>query len=120
MSKSDILRLPEYLGHIVEAIERIYRYVEDLDEVGFLQDEKTQDAVIRNFEIICEASSNIKRHHPEFTRQHSEVPLNFAYEIRNALSHGYFKIDLEIVWKTIHDDLPELYEQVKQLIEPKL
>ena len=107
MSKTDILRLPEYLGHILEAIERIHRYVEDLDEVGFLQDEKTQDAVIRNFEIIGEAS-NIKQYHPEFARQHPEVPLNFAYEMRNALAHGYFKIDLEIVWKTIHADLPEL------------
>lgn len=119
MSKADILRLPEYLGHIVEAIERIHRYVEDLDEVAFLNDEKTQDAVIRNFEIIGEASNNIKRYHPKFAEQHPEVPLNFAYEMRNALAHGYFKIDLEIVWKTIHADLPELHEQVRQLITPQ-
>ena len=82
MSKTDILRLPEYLGHIVEAIERIYRYVEDLDEVGFLEDEKTQDAVIRNFEIIGEASSNIKRHHPEFARATSRSTAQFC--LRNA------------------------------------
>ena len=119
MSKADILRLPDYLGHIVEAIERIHRYVEDLDEVGFLQDEKTQDAVIRNFEIIGEASNNIKRHHPEFSEQHPEVPLNFAYEMRNALAHGYFRVDLEIVWKTIHADLPELHELIRQLITPQ-
>lgn len=119
MSKTDILRLPEYLGHILQAIERIHRYVEDLDEVGFLQDEKTQDAVIRNFEIIGEASNNIKQYHPEFARQHPEVPLNFAYEMRNALAHGYFKIDLEIVWKTIHADLPELYELIHKLIAPQ-
>ncbi|TAN64817.1 MAG: DUF86 domain-containing protein [Methylobacter sp.] len=106
------------LGHIVEAIERIYRCIEDLDEVAFLQDEKTQDAVIRNFEIIGEASNNIKRHHPEFAYQHPEVPLNFAYEMRNALAHGYFKIDLEVVWQTIHADLSELHEQVKQLVVP--
>jgi len=86
MSKADMLRLPEYLGHILQAIERIYRYVEDMDEVTFLEDEKTQDAVIRNFEIIGEASSNIKRHHAEFAKQHTEVPLNFAYEMRNALA----------------------------------
>lgn len=116
MSKADILRLPGYLGHILEAIERIHRYVEDLDEVGFLQDEKTQDAVIRNFEIIGEASNNLKRHHPGFAQQHPEVPLNFAYEMRNALSHGYFKIDLEVVWTTIHNDLPDLYELIRQLI----
>lgn len=115
MSKEDILRLPEYLGHILEAIERIHRYVEDMDEVAFLADEKTQDAVIRNFEIIGEASNNIKKHHAEFAKQHPEVPLNFAYEMRNALSHGYFKIDLEIVWKTIHNDLNKLHGQISVL-----
>ena len=46
MSKLEILRLPEYLGHIVQAIDRIHRYVEDMTELTFLQDEKTQDAVI--------------------------------------------------------------------------
>ncbi len=118
MSKADILRLPEYLGHILEAIERIHRYVEDLDEASFLHDEKTQDAVIRNFEIIGEASNNIKRHHPEFASQHPKLPLNFAYEMRNALAHGYFKIDLEVAWTTIHNDLPGLHEQIRQLIQP--
>lgn len=81
-----------------------------------MQDEKTQDAVIRNFEIIGEAANNIKCHHPEFARQHPELRLNFAYEMRNALAHGYFKIDLEIVWETIHADLPELHEQVRRLL----
>ncbi len=118
MSKSDILRLPEYLGHIVEAIDRVHRYVEDMVELSFLQDEKTQDAVIRNFEVIGEASNNIKRYHPDFARLHPEVPFNFAYEMRNALAHGYFKIDFEVVWKTIHTDLPELRRQVAALITP--
>jgi uncharacterized protein with HEPN domain len=116
MSKADSLRLPEYLGHIVQAIERIHLYVEDIDEVAFLQDEKTQDAVIRNFEIVGEASNNIKRYHVEFFQQHPEVPFNFAYEMRNALAHGYFVVDLEIVWKTIHTDLPELYRLISQLL----
>ncbi|MFA6922393.1 MAG: DUF86 domain-containing protein [Gallionella sp.] len=115
MSKADILRLPHYLEHILQAIERIHRYVEDMDEVAFLGDEKTQDAVIRNFEIIGEASNNIKRYHAEFVHQHPEVPLSFAYEMRNALSHGYFRVDLEIVWKTIHSDLISLHEQIGML-----
>ena len=46
MSKKDILRIPDYLEHIIEAIERIHRYVKDMSEVGFLDDEKTQDAVV--------------------------------------------------------------------------
>jgi uncharacterized protein with HEPN domain len=57
MSKKDALRVADYLEHILEAIERIHRYVEDMSEVNFLDDEKTQDAVVRNFEIIGEAGS---------------------------------------------------------------
>lgn len=118
MSKADSLRLPEYLGHILQAIERIYDYIEDTGEVAFLQDTKTQDAVIRNFGIIGEASNNIKRHHAEFTSQHPEIKLGFAYEMRNALARGYFKVDLKIVWRTIHNDLPELHRQVRLLTQP--
>ena len=118
MSKSGSLRLPEYLGHIVQAIDRVHSYVEDMVELTFLQDGKTQDAVIRNFEVIGEASNNIKKFHPEFVNQHPEVPLNFAYEMRNALAHGYFRIDFEVVWKTIHTDLPNLRSQVAALIAP--
>jgi uncharacterized protein with HEPN domain len=117
MSKSDIQRLPEYLRHILQAIERIHQYTEDMSEVAFLEDPKTQDAVIRNFEIIGESSRNIERHHPAFANDHSYLPLGFAYEMRNALSHGYFKVDLEIVWKTIHSNLPELHAQIKLLLE---
>ena len=116
MSKSDVLRLPEYLRHIAEAIERIHLYIENIDEVEFLGDLKTQDAVIRNFEVIGEASRNVERYYPQFTEEHQELPFGFAYEMRNALSHGYFKIDLEVVWKTIHTDLPQLHTQIRTLL----
>lgn len=117
MSKSDILRIPDYLGHIVEAIERIYRYIEDMSEVDFLEDEKTQDAVIRNFEIIGEAAHNIERYHTEFANNHPQVPWTLIYTMRNRVAHGYFKVDLELIWKSIYQDLPELHEQVRLLIE---
>jgi uncharacterized protein with HEPN domain len=115
--QSDILRLPEYLRHILEAIERIHSYVEDMDEVAFLNDRKTQDAVIRNFEIIGEASRNIERYHKQFADTHEFVPFGSAYEMRNALAQGYFKVDLEIVWKTIQNNLNEFHLQIKQLLE---
>jgi len=110
-------RLADYLAHILEAIERIDRYTKDLSEVSFLENEMAQDAVIRNFEIIGEASHNIRTHYSEFAAAHPEMPLAFAYQMRNAVAHGYFKVDLEIVWKTIHSDLPRLYQQVQELIE---
>lgn len=72
-----------------------------------------QDAVIRNFEIIGEASHNIEMVFPEFAVRHPELPLAFAYQMRNAVAHGYFKVDMEIVWKTVRNDLALLYKQVQ-------
>lgn len=115
MSK-DTQRLIDYLAHMLEAVDRINRYTEDVDEVAFLQNELLQDAVIRNLEILGEASNNIQKHYPEFAKQHSELPLSFAYQMRNAVAHGYFKVDYEIVWKTIHADLPVLYRQVQNVV----
>lgn len=117
MSKADVLRIPDYLGHIVAAIERIHEYVADMDEAAFLKDRKTQDAVIRNFEIIGEAARNIERHHSQFSATHPEVPWSVIYTMRNRVAHGYFKVDLELVWKTIHTDLNELHAQMRSLLE---
>lgn len=49
--------------------------------------------------------------------EHPQLPLSFAYQMRNAIAHGYFKVDFEIVWRTIHLDLPGLYKQVLELVE---
>ncbi|MCX2863582.1 DUF86 domain-containing protein [Paucibacter sp. PLA-PC-4] len=108
-------RLSDYLGHILDAIDRILRYTADLDEAGFLASEMVQDAVIRNFEIVGEACRNIERHCESFALAHPELPLAVAYEMRNALAHGYFSVDLRIVWKTIHADLPHLQNLVRTL-----
>ena len=108
----DPLRLGDYLGHILEAISQIQNYCEDLDEVTFLKNRMIQDAVIRNFEIIGEASKNVERVAPEFVAAHPELPLAFAYDMRNLLAHGYYKVDVAVVWKTIERDLPFLQQQV--------
>lgn len=113
----DSQRLHDYLGHIEQAIARIQRYIRDLDEVDFLRSEIVQDAVIRNFEIIGEASRNIERNHADFAAAHPELPLAIAYEMRNALAHGYFQVDIEIVWKTIRNDLPPLQLIVHTLLQ---
>ena len=108
----DPLRLGDYLGHILEAISQIQNYCEDLDEVTFLKNRMIQDAVIRNFEIIGEASKNVERVAPEFVAAHPDLPLAFAYDMRNLLAHGYYKVDVAVVWKTIERDLPFLHQQV--------
>ena len=112
----DLQRLTDYLAHILQAIERIDRYCEDLSELEFLQHELIQDAVIRNFEVIGEASNNIEKHYPTYAESHPELPLSSAYQMRNAIAHGYFKVDYELVWRTIQADLPTLYKLVEQAL----
>jgi uncharacterized protein with HEPN domain len=109
----DPQRLSDYLAHILEAIERIEEYVSDMDEMTFLASTLVPDAVIRNFEIIGEASNNIEKRFPEFVASHPELPLSSAYQMRNALAHGYFKVDFEIIWKTIHRELPRMHAQIQ-------
>lgn len=109
------LRVPDYLGHILEAIERIEEYVSDMDEMDFLASKLVQDAVVRNIEIIGEASNNIQRVAPAFAAQHDHIPWQVMYAMRNRVSHGYDKVDFEMVWKTIGNDLPDLYMLVKAL-----
>ena len=117
MSKRDELALVDYLEHIQQAIGRIQRYLADIDRVTFLTNEEKQDAVIRNLEIIGEAAGNIQRHFPDFATQHPDFPLRAAYGIRNVLSHGYFKVDLDVVWKTVERDLPLLETQVEDILQ---
>lgn len=110
------LRVPDYLGHILKAIERIDRYTADMGEVAFLNSELVQDAVIRNIEIVGEASNNIQRVAPEFAAQHDDIPWLVMYTMRNRVSHGYDKVDMEIVWKTVQSDLPGLYQLVQSAL----
>jgi uncharacterized protein with HEPN domain len=57
----------------------------------------------------------VLKHHPEFATAHAEIPWRFAYEMRNALSQGYFAVDHAIVWQTIQRDLPALRASVEEL-----
>jgi uncharacterized protein with HEPN domain len=101
---------------MLQAMERIESYTADLSETEFLDSGITQDAVVRNFEILGEASRNLERDCPAFAAAHPELPLTIAYEMRNALAHGYFQVDLRIVWKTLRTDLPPLQRQVEALL----
>lgn len=112
MSRGDPLRVRDYLEHIAEAIDNIREYTAGMDAAAYLTDRKTQDAVVHNFEVIGEACNNVIRHHSEFAAAHLEIPWNIAYEMRNALAHGYFKIDQDVVWRTIEVDLPGLTKAV--------
>ena len=112
-------RVADYLEHISEAIERATSYLEPVPDLeAFRRNQQVQDAVLRNIEIIGEAVSKITAAAPEFIDQHPEVPWAQMRGMRNVAIHEYFFVDLEIVWKTLRDDLPQLKQQIDRLLRP--
>ncbi len=63
-----------------------------------------------------EACNSLEKRYPSFVADHPELPLSSAYQMRNAVAHGYFKIDFEIIWKTIHGELPALHKQIRGIL----
>ncbi len=106
-------RLRDYVAHILDAIGRIQDYVAGLSREDFELDQLRQDGVIRNLEVIGEASHNVASRHPEFAAAHPGLELAVAYRMRNALAHGYFSVNLDTVWDTIEQDLPDLAAAVR-------
>jgi uncharacterized protein with HEPN domain len=103
-----------FLIHIKECIEKIEQYTVD-GESSFSNDPKTQDAVIRNFEIIGEAVKRLS----EDTRQTvSEIPWRQFAGFRDILIHQYDGINISEIWLTIENDLPILKEAVRTILGP--
>lgn len=110
MTERDELRL----RHILDAAERISTYLQGVDQASFLSNRMLQDAVIRNLEIIGEACVNLS---PELTGANADVPWHNASAIRNRLVHGYFDVDLRVIWQTAKESLPPFVQQIAALLE---
>jgi uncharacterized protein with HEPN domain len=98
---------------LLEAIERIGNYIEGFEPAAFIIDKKTQDAVVRQLEIIGEAAANLTS---ELRRKNPHVAWRDAAAARNRLIHGYFDVDAEIVWDIVQNDLPVLKSQIETIL----
>ena len=87
-----------------------------LSDTAFAADDKTQDAVLRNIEVIGEAARNVQRHHADYAAAHAELPWALMVGMRNRVSHGYFAVDWDLIWATVQQDLPALLSQVNALL----
>lgn len=111
MSKRDNRLL---LQDMLESASKIITYTDGMDFDAFLSDEKTIDAVVRNFEIIGEAANRIDF---DFKLAHPEIEWNRIRGLRNRIVHDYFGIDHQIVWSIIENDLKTLISQLNSIKE---
>lgn len=105
-------RLSDYLSHMLDAADQACTYIEGMEKEDFLTDKRTQQAVILNIVIIGEAATKLLKDYDGFLRGHPEVPWHAMKGMRNRIAHGYFDINLDIVWDTVKTALPDLLAQL--------
>lgn len=110
-------RLPDYLDHIRQAATDACSFVEGQGKADFLADKRTQQAVILSLLIIGEAATKLLQSYGDFLAKHPEVPWSSMKGMRNRLAHGYFDINLEVVWETVSKALPNLIERMPAILD---
>lgn len=105
-------RLTDYLDHLQQAASDACAFVSGLDKAEFLSDKRTQQAVIMSLVIIGEAATKVMDSYPQFAQLHASVPWRSMRGMRNRVAHGYFDINLEVVWETVRTALPQLLQQL--------
>ncbi|WP_321574292.1 HepT-like ribonuclease domain-containing protein [Paraburkholderia franconis] len=98
MKKND-LRIADYLDHMLEAITKIQRYTHGMDVDAFHANSLVQDGVRCNLQIIGEAARNVERDHAHFAAAHPDMPWELMYLMRNRISHGYYSVDVGVLWQ---------------------
>lgn len=101
-----------YLDDIKDSIKKIEDFTNSLSFQKFRKADLIIDAVVRNMEIIGEAAKNI----PDSVKEKNEnIPWNEISGMRNRIIHEYFNVDLEILWKAVQEDIPELKKQINKI-----
>lgn len=101
-----------YIDHILRSINNILEYTKGISKKDFSKNNLVQDAVIRNFEIIGEATKKVSK---VYKQTHVKIPWKEMSGMRNKLIHDYIGVDIAVIWKTIKEDLPPL----KKVLEAK-
>ncbi|MFS2154725.1 DUF86 domain-containing protein [Rhizobium sp.] len=108
-------RLVDYIGRMQAAAEQARMLTEDMDEQAFLSDVRTQLAVTMSLVLLGEAASRIASNHPEFPREHEQIPWAQIRGMRNLMVHDYYRADLPAIWTTVRRDLQTLISELESL-----
>jgi uncharacterized protein with HEPN domain len=104
----------EFLLDIIEAIKRIELYTKELSYQDFLQKMETQDAVVRNFEIIGEAVKNVSK---TLKEEYKDIQWKEIAGMRDKVIHFYFGVNWDIVWRAAKDSLPPFKEKIERIVK---
>ena len=103
----------DYVKDMIEAVEKAQGFTRGMNREQFGADDKTVFAVVRALEIVGEAATKLPK---DVLESHPSIPWREIRGIRNKLIHDYFGVDLDVVWKTVHEDLPVLRIALAQLL----
>lgn len=112
------MRLADYLGHMRQAAQDACGFVKGLSKQEFLADKRTQQAVIMSLVIVGEAATKLMDSNAGYVQLHPEVPWRSMRGMRNRIAHGYFEINLDVVWDTVQTALPQLLRQLPSAADP--
>lgn len=101
-----------FIEHIIENITDIESFVKNIDKDKFLNNKEKQNAVIRSLEIIGEAVKNLPQN---ITNKYSNIPWKEIAGTRDKITHHYFGVDLELIWKIIKENIPELKKGILEI-----
>jgi len=101
-----------FLAHIRDALQQISTYTDGFDDAAFHGNRMVQDAVIRQFEIVGEATKNLSE---SFRECHPHMPWKDLAGFRDKLIHQYFGVDLSTVWRSVIDDVPMLLKELQKI-----
>lgn len=105
-----------YVDDILSAIKKINKFCKGIEREDFMKNELLMDAVVRNLEIIGEASSKLTA---SFRERHKEIEWRKIIGMRNRIIHAYDTVDFETVWDVVREDLPELKKKLKAIVSAK-